>query len=92
MVTKCGLDCAADEARFRLAKNPRDRDVWVALAIIEEERGRPGAAIEALDQAEQLGRAFRGGLGEGEAKRLGALLVWRAKARTMRGSPDAEAT
>ncbi|HUQ01865.1 MAG TPA: hypothetical protein VM261_05180 [Kofleriaceae bacterium] len=91
MVTKCGLDCAVDEARFRLAKSPRDRDVWVALAILEEERGRPGAAIDALDKAEQLGRAFRGGLGEGEAKRLGALLVERAKVRAARGSPDAEA-
>ncbi|MBZ0233195.1 MAG: hypothetical protein K8M05_12765, partial [Deltaproteobacteria bacterium] len=61
MVTSCGLDCAADELRFRLAKSPRDRGLYVALAEIEEERGRPGAAIEALEKAEQLGRAFRGG-------------------------------
>jgi hypothetical protein len=90
-VKKCGLECAADEVRYRLVTSPRDRDLYVALAEIEEERGRPGAAIEAYERAEKLGRAFRGGLREGEGKRLGALLVMRAEVRVTRGSPDADA-
>jgi len=91
MARTCGLECAADEVRFRLARDPRDRDLYVALAEIEEARGRPGAAIEALAQAEKLGRPFRGGLGERERARLGALLLARARARVARGSVDAEA-
>lgn len=71
--------------------SPRERELYVALAEIEEERGRPGAAIEAYEAAEKLGRAFRGGLSEGEGKRLGALLVERAKVRVATGSPDADA-
>lgn len=87
----CGLACAADEVRYRLVTNPRDRDLYVALAEIEEERGRPGAALDALETAEKLGRAFRGGLGANERARLGRLLGQRADVRAARGSPDADA-
>lgn len=91
MAKTCGLECAAEEVRYRLATNPRDRDLYVVLSEIEEERGRPGAALEALEKAEKLGRAFRGGLGEKERARLGQLLVTRAAVRAARGSPDADA-
>ncbi len=87
----CGLACAADELRYRLATSPRDRDLYVALAEIELERGRPGAALVALEAAEQLGRAFRGGLGSSDRTRLGRLLLARAEVRAARHSPDAEA-
>ena len=59
----CGLACAADELRYRLATSPRDRDLYVALAEIELERGRPGAALVALEAA-----AFAGA----DVLRLGA--------------------
>ncbi len=86
-----GLDGAAAELRFRLASAPRDPTLLIALAEIEEARGRPGAALEALDRAERLGRPFRGGLGGAARRRLAALLVARAAVRADRGSADAEA-
>jgi hypothetical protein len=90
LVSTCGLDCAADEVRFRLASSPRDRELYVALAEIEEQRARPSAAIEALDAAERLGRPFRGGLGDGERARLARLLLARAQHRVARGRPGAD--
>src|SRR5262245_13244293 len=77
--------------RDRLAKDPRDAEALIALAEIEEQRGRPGAALEALDRAEALGRPFRGGLGGDAKARLAALVIARAEVRAARGSPDAEA-
>lgn len=90
MARSCGLDCAADEVRYRLVSSPRDRELYEALAEIEEQRGRPGAALDALDRAERLGRAFRGGLGDETRGRLAKLLIERARVRAARGSPDAD--
>ena len=86
-----GPDGAAQALRDRLVVSPRDADLWIALAEVEEARGRPTAALEALGRAELLGRPFRGGLGGGPRARLAALLVRRAEVRAARGSPDAEA-
>lgn len=90
LVARCGLDCAADELRFRLARHPRDRALYEALAEIEEERGRPGAALDALEAAARLGRPFRAGLGPAPRARLARLLRARAVARVLRDSPAAE--
>jgi len=82
---------AAAELRYQLASHPRDPSLLIALAEVEELRGRPGAALDALDRAALLGRPFRAGVG-GEARaRLAALLLGRGTARADRGSPDAEA-
>ncbi len=91
MIATCGLDCTADELRFRLATDPRDRHLYTALAAVEDQRGRPGAALAALEAAERLGRPLRGGVGGADEARLGRLLVARARARVARRSPGAEA-
>lgn len=89
LVERCGVDCAADALALRLARAPRDRDALVALAALDEARGRPGAALAGLERAEALGRPFRAGLGGAERARLGRLLRARAEARAARGSPGA---
>lgn len=91
LVAARGLDGVAETLQLRLARAPRDRDLHAALAAIEEQRGRPGAALDHLDRAIALGRPFRGGLDAGDRARLARLLTRRALARAARRSPGADA-
>lgn len=91
LIARCGLDCAADELTLRLARSPRDRELHARLAVVEDQRGRPGAALASLDRAAALGRPFRGGVGGADRARLARLLIARAEARVARGSPGADA-
>jgi hypothetical protein len=90
LVARCGLDCAADELRLRLASSPRDHRLYVQLAAVEEQRGRPAAALAAYERAAALGRPFRAGLAAGDRARLAGLLTRRARERAARGSPGAD--
>jgi len=91
LLATCGPACAADELRVRIAADPRDRDLYTALAAIEDDAGRPGAALAALERAELLGRPLRSGVGGADRARLARLLVARATARVARRSPGADA-
>ncbi|MBK7073862.1 MAG: hypothetical protein IPH44_16330 [Myxococcales bacterium] len=88
---RLGPDGAADALTLRLAADPRDAAAWRALAIVETERQRPGAALVAFERAAALGAPFRAGLAAGDARRLAALLIARAEARVARRSPGADA-
>ncbi|MBL8620602.1 MAG: hypothetical protein JNK64_04835, partial [Myxococcales bacterium] len=88
---RLGPDGAADALTLRLAADPRDAAAWRALAIVETDRQRPGAALVAFERAAALGAAFRAGLAAGDARRLAALLIARAEARVARRSPGADA-
>lgn len=88
---RLGPDGAADALTLRLAADPRDAAAWRALAIVETDRGRPGAALVAFERAAALGAPFRAGLDDGDARRLAVLVIARAEARVARRSPGADA-
>ena len=88
---RLGPDGAADALTLRLAADPRDAAAWRALAIVETDRQRPGAALAAFERAAALGAPFRAGLADGDARRLAALVIARAEARVARRSPGADA-
>lgn len=88
---RLGPDGAADALTLRLAADPRDAAAWRALAIVETDRRRPGAALAAFERAAALGAPFRAGLADGDARRLAALVIARAESRVARGSPGADA-
>lgn len=89
LVRRDGVDGAVRDLRYRIASDPHDRAALLALATVERDRGRPGAAIEALTRAAALGRAP--GTSFPGAAAFGALLIARAEARVGRGAPAAAA-
>ncbi|HTJ43017.1 MAG TPA: hypothetical protein VL463_13025 [Kofleriaceae bacterium] len=89
LVAAHGLDGAADELRFRVASDPHDRDALASLGEIEARRGRPGAALEALDRAAALGGAPWDPLDHDARAKLAQLYLARAEERADRGAPSA---
>ena len=91
LIASDGLDGAAAELRFRVVSDPQDRDALIALGAIEERRGRPGAALEALDRAIALGGPPGFGVPADERAHLGELYLERATERVLRGARSAVA-
>jgi len=71
------------ELRLRLAADPRDPDVHVALARALMRAGRPGGALRHLAEASR-----RGELAAADARALAALHAGRARARLALGEGD----
>ena len=82
----------ADEARLvliaRTIEDPRDVGAKLALARLEEETGRPSAAIEQLEAAIRLGGPLGTRWRDDDRARLARLLAARGQARVARGAPS----
>jgi hypothetical protein len=83
------IDDAAEALAVRIVDAPRDVGLRLALADLEERRGRPAAALDQLEAAAALGGPFGSRLGAADRARLGRLLAARGAERAARGAPAA---
>jgi hypothetical protein len=85
------LDRAAEALAIRVVDSPRDPGLRLALAELEERRGRPAAALDQLEIAAALGGPFGSRLDAADRARMGRLLAARGAERAARGAPGAPA-
>jgi len=91
LVAELGRDGAAEALRIRIAGDPTDVAARRALARLDVERGRPGAALEQYTAVWAIGGPIGARLDDAERRGFAELLRRRARARVGRGSPDAVA-
>ena len=84
LVARLGPERARAELRFRVASHPDDLPARRALARLEEDQGRPGAAIEQLLAVERAGGPLGPRWSDADRARLARLLVQRGMHRVRR--------
>jgi hypothetical protein len=91
LVQRRGPVEARRDLEIRVAEDPRDVGGRLALAALNEQVGRPSAAIEQLEAVVALGGPIGTRWHASDRERFGRLLVARARARIDRGAPAAVA-
>jgi hypothetical protein len=89
LIASVGVDRARAELEFRVASHPKDLDAHRALAILEDEHGRPGAALRHLLIVERAGGLLGTRWATEDRERLAWLLRERGEARVGREAASA---